>query len=314
MSGFFGNLAPMADALIFVVGDFLLDRYIQGEATHICPEAPVPVIVEDNCWTTPGGSWNVALNVAAAGARVVSFTVDGATAGGVSDAVASETFQDGQSVIYRSPGRVTQIKTRILGQYGQQIVRLDTPKDGPITTFEASELVGLMLEAGKPDILVVSDYGCGVITPYFMNMLSAAFHGVRIVVDPYPTTDPAVYGRVYAMTPNQYEAARIEDALEPGENMSEFAEYMVITHRHDPVELVRGDEALKVAVPQRQLVDACGAGDAFVAHFATALAGGHEPVSALIPAVHAGAVAVSERGVKVVSREEVYQSLQSEIT
>src|SRR5471032_3223914 len=54
---------------ILVIGDVMLDRYIWGDATRISPEAPVPVIdISRETWTA-GGAGNVALNIAALGAR-----------------------------------------------------------------------------------------------------------------------------------------------------------------------------------------------------------------------------------------------------
>src|SRR6267154_1775635 len=54
---------------ILVVGDVMLDRYIWGDATRISPEAPVPVIDVSKETSTAGGAGNVALNIAALGAK-----------------------------------------------------------------------------------------------------------------------------------------------------------------------------------------------------------------------------------------------------
>ena len=57
---------------VLVVGDLMLDRYISGAVDRISPEAPVPVVrVEEESWAV-GGAGNVAANVAATGAALVS--------------------------------------------------------------------------------------------------------------------------------------------------------------------------------------------------------------------------------------------------
>ncbi|HRZ39580.1 MAG TPA: PfkB family carbohydrate kinase, partial [Candidatus Omnitrophota bacterium] len=53
-----------------VVGDVILDRYIQGSVSRISPEAPVPVVLEESFSYQPGGAANVAHNLAALGAKV----------------------------------------------------------------------------------------------------------------------------------------------------------------------------------------------------------------------------------------------------
>ena len=50
-----------------VIGDVMLDRYLQGDVERISPEAPVPVLSVEEEWVAAGGAANVAANVAAAG-------------------------------------------------------------------------------------------------------------------------------------------------------------------------------------------------------------------------------------------------------
>ena len=56
------------DALrILVVGDLILDEYLEGEVSRISPEAPVPVHMVTRNTVTAGGAANVALNIQQAG-------------------------------------------------------------------------------------------------------------------------------------------------------------------------------------------------------------------------------------------------------
>lgn len=58
-------------ATVLVVGDVMLDRYWHGGTSRISPEAPVPVVRVDQIEDRPGGAANVALNIAALGARAL---------------------------------------------------------------------------------------------------------------------------------------------------------------------------------------------------------------------------------------------------
>src|SRR5256885_17239589 len=58
---------------IGVVGDVMLDRYLWGTASHLSPEAPVPVVDFMEQSECLGGAGNVAANVAALGGRTEAF-------------------------------------------------------------------------------------------------------------------------------------------------------------------------------------------------------------------------------------------------
>ena len=78
---------------ILVVGDVMLDRYVWGDATRISPEAPVPVIdVSRETWTA-GGAANVALNIAALGARCTVAGYVGSDESGAKLTQALENFK-----------------------------------------------------------------------------------------------------------------------------------------------------------------------------------------------------------------------------
>ncbi|MBP9026856.1 MAG: hypothetical protein KBH81_12025, partial [Phycisphaerae bacterium] len=52
---------------VLLVGDFMLDRYVFGDAERISPEAPVPVLRVIERQDRVGGAGSVALNVVALG-------------------------------------------------------------------------------------------------------------------------------------------------------------------------------------------------------------------------------------------------------
>src|SRR5690554_3189064 len=65
-----------------VIGDLMLDEYLQGSVERISPEAPVPVVRIEREWWALGGAANVAANVAALGASCEVVGVVGRDAGG----------------------------------------------------------------------------------------------------------------------------------------------------------------------------------------------------------------------------------------
>ena len=61
----------IAGRTVLCVGDLMLDEFVYGEVSRISPEAPAPVIAVQRSETNVGGAGNVAINVAALGARCI---------------------------------------------------------------------------------------------------------------------------------------------------------------------------------------------------------------------------------------------------
>src|SRR4051812_11294330 len=72
-----GSVVPMTitdvfrltEARVCVIGDIILDEYLEGRVKRISPEAPVPVLVQEVRRVVLGGAANVAANVTALGGR-----------------------------------------------------------------------------------------------------------------------------------------------------------------------------------------------------------------------------------------------------
>ena len=53
----------MKNPNVLVIGDTILDRYVEGRVDRISPEAPVPVLLRKDHWEVLGGACNVAANI-----------------------------------------------------------------------------------------------------------------------------------------------------------------------------------------------------------------------------------------------------------
>ena len=73
-------LVALQKTRILVIGDVMLDRFIDGSVSRISPEAPVPILEKSRETQMPGGAANVAGNLASIGCdvRLVSVTGDDA--------------------------------------------------------------------------------------------------------------------------------------------------------------------------------------------------------------------------------------------
>src|SRR3989338_9811742 len=112
---------------ILVVGDIILDQYIHGCVSRMSPEAPVPVVLEQESFYTPGGAANVAQNLTGLGANVTFVgRVGNDTEGKI---LKKRLNQIGVNIhgIFTDKKLPTICKTRVIAQH-QQVVRIDREK------------------------------------------------------------------------------------------------------------------------------------------------------------------------------------------
>jgi len=182
---------------IGVLGDLMLDRYVWGTANRLSPEAPVPVVDYDSQQDRPGGAANVAVNIAALGAKLEVFGVVGVEkpslrVKGERKSVADEAGRVLQAflrnigidehAIVADQERITTLKTRIIAK-NQQIVRIDHERREPVSPKTEEKLFRLLVLSLKSlKGLVISDYDKGVLTDGFADRVLNAAHQMKVPV------------------------------------------------------------------------------------------------------------------------------------
>jgi hypothetical protein len=116
---------------VLVVGDPILDAYVDGPAARLAREAPVPVVVVAEREEAPGGAANTAVNVAALGGRARLLTAVGADAVGDRLLAGLEAAGLATDAAIRVPGRATLHKQRILAG-GEMLARVDEGSLAPL--------------------------------------------------------------------------------------------------------------------------------------------------------------------------------------
>ncbi len=309
---------------VLVVGDLMLDQFVWGRVERISPEAPVPVVHVIDEDLRPGGAGNVVSNVAALGGRVLVAGIVGRDGAGgrLLDALAGlGAATDG--VIRVSDGATTQ-KTRIIAHH-QQVVRLD--REGPrVPDGRAAKRLRdwVLAHLRRVDVVVVSDYGKGTVTPALLDALADA-HARRSflwVVDP-KSANFAHYRRVSLVKPNREEAAVASgiaitdrDSLRAaGTRLLERwdAEAVLISRGEDGLALFRrGRPVRHFPTVAREIFDVTGAGDTVVATCALALGAGASLEEATVLANHAAGLVVAKVGTATVTAAELAATVRGE--
>ncbi|MEU4620822.1 PfkB family carbohydrate kinase [Actinoplanes sp. NPDC023801] len=281
---------------LVIIGDTLLDRDVHGTVSRIAPDAPAPVLDEETVDERPGGAGLAAVLAAQQGHEVALVTALASDAAG---ARLSELLSAAGIEVYALPlPGATPEKIRLRAG-GQVLLRLDRggPAQPPGDAPQA--VVDLLREA---DAILVSDYGRGVARH---PALRAAIEESKapVVWDPHPNGPPPV-PNVRLVTPNESEARRLSGDAGRGLSSAQRAGHtlrqrwqagaVVVTRGAEGAVLCQGGPTpLVVPVPETSGGDTCGAGDAFAAAAAVALAGGALVSEAVAAAVNAASAYVS---------------------
>ena len=315
LEGGFANLR------ILVLGDVMLDRYIQGEVDRISPEAPVPVLRHAQRYDRAGGAANVALNLAGLGCQTYLAGLWGDDNEQKQLLSLLETAHvDTLGMV--SSSRTTASKTRIIGRR-QQLLRLDIESSDPIPPIETDRLRDRAVElVSKVQAVILSDYAKGALTDDLCRSVirAARSHGVPVLVDP-KTHDFSKYSGATTVCPNLSElslATRVpvsDSAALLAAGQALIAEhelaFLTVTRSEKGIAIIRGGPAGTPALVEehparaREVFDVSGAGDTVIATLAAALAANIPISSAVELANLAAGIVVGKMGTVPVSAAEL---------
>jgi len=312
---------------VLLVGDFLLDRYVFGDAERISPEAPVPVLRVRERQDRVGGAGAVAMNVLALGARVRCFGLLGQD--GFGDRVERFLAEAGADTrgLLRAADRPTITKTRLVGlaehRHRQQILRVDDEVVRPPAAQDVERLrAGVQAALPEADVVCLEDYGKGVLAPELCGELVAAARGrgKPVLIDPARSGPWDKYRGATLLTPNRAELEigvgreLTEDELDPEAVRLVRRldlEALIVTLGRDGARLVRRDGRVqRFPTRPRAVYDNTGAGDAVLAMVAVAVAAGAALEQAVPLANIAGGLEVSKFGCVPITRDEVLEELR----
>ena len=313
MTGLADLLDRFADLSVVVVGDAMLDVYLEGPAQRLCREAPVPVVQLDRRADLAGGAANTAVNVGQLGADVRLVSVIGRDGEGerLRDTLEASGVRT-ETLVTRKERRTLSLNRVVAG--AQILVRFDDGSREPIDEEAEDALVGCLQAAlSRADAVILSDYGNGVITPRVVEVLREhqARSSAVLVVD---SKHPAAFRqlRPTAVKPNWSEAVqligageldgvteRADGIAEHGERILEVtgAQIAAVTlDSEGAIVFERDRPPHRTYSKVRPHSRATGAGDTFVAGLTLALAAGaHTPAAAELASAAAAIVVGKEQ-------------------
>jgi D-beta-D-heptose 7-phosphate kinase/D-beta-D-heptose 1-phosphate adenosyltransferase len=291
---------------LVVLGDSMLDIDIEGDASRLSPEAPVPVVDVTRQRRRPGGAGLAALLAARSGQDVILITALGSD--DLGDALLN-LLTDHVAVCSLPLEGSTVCKCRVAA--GEiPMLRVDSGSGRARRTPLPPAAVRALTSAGA---IMVADYGRGVAALPTIRQALLEMHSVPVVWDPHPRGPAPVRGCT-VVTPNADEARLSCGADHPAEQGRQLCENWqarsvavtigsrgaVLTEATDPPRTTHVP-VLNLARPRPGRLDACGAGDQFAVAAAVALLEGADVRQAVRAAVSSATQFVHDGGATHVS-------------
>ncbi|MEJ2111673.1 MAG: D-glycero-beta-D-manno-heptose-7-phosphate kinase [Acidobacteriota bacterium] len=308
---------------VLVLGDMILDRFVWGSVSRICPEAPVPVVEIKTESTRLGGAANVSANIRSLGGLPRSIGVIGNDPEGRELRQAFRSINSPISGLVIDKGRPTSVKTRIIAHH-QQVCRTDREDRSELSPAIRARVIEIFKKSIlNADAVVISDYAKGFITPPLLRKILplARAAGKVVCVDP-KMVNFAVYSPATVVTPNVSEIGQATGIQISGTHNFVRAvkevlcipgiDYVLATRGEKGMALF-GDDGRPTYIPTvaREVFDVTGAGDTVISTLALGLVSGlsiHE--SAVLSNIAAGIV-VGKLGTASVSTDELIEEIRN---
>lgn len=300
-------ILALAGARVLVIGDIMVDLYLDNVPDRLSSEACVPVLRRAGSRLMLGGAGNVVSNLQALGAEVSVLTVCGPIyreeiAARLENVAGVLGVEDGRDII----------KTRIMAGT-QQLARLDQESPRPLSPEAETEVLNALAALDRQfDVICIADYAKGVVTRRVW-LAALATHKPVLV-------DAKVLGQNWAgaalVKPNLAEISHAFGRRIAGDDMVAAAAREVqskaqvgavlVTRGAEGMTLVRDTGSVHhIRSKPTPVYDVTGAGDTVLAVLGIAMARGVDLGEAAQLANVAGGLVVAKPGTATVSLEEL---------
>ena len=316
MIGAMSRLLPdVSGTRVLVVGDVMLDRYIQGRADRVSQEAPVPVVQVEGSDERLGGAANVARNLASLGARctLVGAVGDDASGHAIRHLLAAAGIH---ADLVIAEGWRTTLKERVVSKH-KQLLRMDfeAPLPADAAGAVADRAVRHLPEA---DALILEDYDKGALAHPPSLIANARLHGLPVVAD--PKFKPfAAYRGVDVLKPNRREFEQATGHWPDEPELARLGAQLATQHAIGAIALTRGEQGLTLVEADGErlhlpsvavdVYDSTGAGDTVAAALGICAALGWSQAESAFAANVAGGLVCAKFGTATVSRAELNRAI-----
>ncbi len=306
----------MKNKRVLVIGDIILDHYVNVNPSKISSEAPLVIYNYVNDYYSLGGSGNVCKYLSSFSLKVDLFGVVGKDT--YSDKV-YELLNDNNinaNYVFKINNYKTVVKKRYSSLDYKQIMRVDF-EDGYVDV-EEKVLKELKKIDTKYDLIIISDYRKGVITNKTFEYITsyARKNNIKVICDP---KDKKVnYNNIYLLKPNLKEMTDLICKVND-ENIIKYKN----DNKIDNIVLTLGKEGIKlydsnnnitsISAYQCNVFDVTGAGDCVLSYLAYGILNDYDMVKTCNYSNYAASLKVSRYGTALVNKYEVLSFFNNKI-
>jgi len=282
-----------------IIGDVMLDVWVQGDSTKVSPEASALVLKENTRNHNVGGAGNLALNLSNLGADTHLYGSVGNDAPG--HKIQEILLHNNIKTYLCQDAGTTTTKTRMIGPDGQHLLRLDKEQH-----YESEEpQSNLIKDLTEDDVVIVSDYNKGVVKENLIRKIESKVK--RIYVD--PKQDPAMYYGAYLVKPNMKEYEQWFGKFDPHtaeiKRVHNHWQWLIVTDGANGIHVIGDNVYQHITGDAVELADVSGAGDTVLAIIVYYHEMGYTLQNACELALKGASQVVQHRGVTVVKKTDI---------
>ncbi len=240
---------------VAIIGDLIEDIYITGRVDRISPEAPVPVLLQENKYSTLGGAGNVWQNLKNLGVDAHLYCN--------CNYLFHQAIHEDESIHVNQYPHSTKIR---MVSNGQQLLRVDREEFNAVESLSFRHFSWwreLLENLGGYDCIIFSDYGKGVCTSSVINavMTEANLQLKNVIVDTKNQFDRYIGASIIKC--NDKEASGMVHEAKFVKDLRIFA--LVITKGASGISWYTEEQEDGVNGIPIDVVDPCGSGDTVTA-------------------------------------------------
>ena len=304
------RFSKVSNLNIIVIGDIILDEYIDGTSTRMSAEAPIPIVDKTGSYNVLGGSANVAANIQSLGANPILIGTIGNDIYG--NYLSQKLEKLGISSQYLlGINKPTTVKTRVIVD-GKQIFRIDNEETSYISTEVEQSMLKLLktvLETQAVDGIILQDYNKGIFTKSMIKSVLELSKLQKITTFVDPKFDNYwLYNEVDYFKPNKKELfkALMDDSLSINDAMNQTrskqnCKHVICTLAQDGIAYLSHSEFIQNPTHKIDVLDVSGAGDTTMSMIAIAVLLGYDANEILELSNAAGRAACLKYGVSTIT-------------
>ena len=320
------QIETMSQARVLVIGDLIVDRYIDCQPVGMSAEDPTLVISPLASKTFVGGAGVVAAHAAKLGASAAFVSICGDDE--IGETAVTELEKSGvKTSVLIDPDRPTTLKTRYRAN-SQTLLRVNELRDHQVDQDLSKKLIDRILDhLADSDLVIFSDFSYGFFTESLISETIGAAQkkGLVMAGDSQSSSqigDVTKFHGLSLLTPTEKEARLVFRDNRMGligvsENLQQMTgtQYIPITLGGDGVFLHVSSSKSggwvddQIPALNTSPIDVAGAGDAFLVSTALCLTTGADIWTAIYIGSIASACQISRVGNVPVSRDELHQQL-----